>query len=128
MTPGIFNASIFNNQVFNTGVQSVTDTHDGAGHYKKYRKRLESAAKAAEEYNRSKYINAAVKAAAVARDIEVPSPVLEHIADSIVASVPMPSLDFRAIQAEISQIIQKIDQLEATINDEEEMIILMGIL
>lgn len=102
----------------------LSDTHDAAS-YKKYRKKLEKAASAADEYNRSKYIKEAVKVADIAEELPISAPVIESISLAVEENRKIPEFDFSALQAEIREIKNYLDEMIAS-EEEDELIIMMA--
>lgn len=127
----LFDSAIFDAVIFDTGGAAVVtvDTHDAAD-YRRYRRRLEKAAKAADEYNQSKYVRQAVKAAEIVDELQIASPVIEKIAEAVKAET-MPEFDFSALQGEFSRVRGYLDDLialKAEAENEDELIIMMSLM
>lgn len=105
----------------------ATDTHDGldAGHYKRYRKKIERLAKLADDYNRSKYVDQAVKAAEIVEELQISSPVIEQIAVAVTAERALPVIDYVALQAEFLRVKKYLDDLIELYEEGEDELALM---
>lgn len=97
-----------------------TDTHDGASpdQYKRYRKRLEAIAKAAEQFQQSKYVKEAVQEQIEeiqALDVEIKEAVMVEKDDGL-ASAQF----YQAFKAELTAAIDKLNKLIIKIEQDEE--------
>lgn len=103
-----------------TSVVPVTvDTHDGAtpDQYKRYRKRLKEIAKAAEQFQQSKYVKETVQeqiAEIQALDVEIKETVLAE--DNGLAAAQF----YQAFKSEISTAIDKLNKMIIKIEQDEE--------
>lgn len=131
---GIFNSAIFNNQVFNTTgvIPVVVDTHDGASadEYKRYRKKLLAAAKAAEQHNESKYLRQALAVAEVLDEYGVSAPEVQKVANAVENNIDI-SINYELLSSELMKSIRYLEdmidfrQRQIEEEDEEEYILMM---
>jgi hypothetical protein len=117
----------------NCVVENQTDTHDlpiDHDTYRRYRKKLESVAKLAEQHHAKKYIKQAVKVAEIIENTSIDAPIIQQVADSVQNNTPI-EIDFSLLSEEINKVISHFDNiLQKRIMDmeaDEEMIVLLMI-
>lgn len=105
----------FQNNAFQAFIISG-DKHDGFNreHWKRYRKKIERAAKAAEKYQQSKYIQHAIEIAEIAEDSNIVSPIIFKISNAI-RNNEIINIDFSSLQKELVMVS---DQLNKIIKEE----------